>query len=359
MTVSTSDDRASFLPPGAEAVPTADGPPDSLIAIARGHLARLGLVAPDTQPSWRLLGGGVSNWVIRFEAAQGVVVKQALAQLRVQEEWLADPRRAVLEGQAMATLGARLPEGDLPRVLFVDEAACLLGMTSAPEHALPWKHLLLQGDADPRDAAAVGGLLGRLHGAAWDDPQLATHYGDLKLFEQLRLDPYHAHAARAAERRGEPALARSLRAGAQALREDRRTLVHGDFSPKNLLIHDHGAMALDFEVVHWGNPDFDTAFLVTHLALKAIHLPMAADQYAVCARAFLDAYTHVLGRCPADAVEGGALRQAGSLLVARADGKSPAEYLSPAGRLRARALGAAVLRGELHRISDLFSSQEG
>ncbi|HVA91229.1 MAG TPA: phosphotransferase [Chloroflexota bacterium] len=342
----------------AEAVAAPGEPPDSLIAIARGHLARLGLMSPGACSSWRLLAGGVSNWVIRFEVGEGVVVKQALAQLRVPEEWLADPRRAVLEGQAMATLGARLPEGDLPRVLFVDEDACLLGMTSASEQAVPWKQLLLLGDADRRDAAAVGALLGRMHGAGWDDPRLAARYGDLDLFEQLRLAPYHEHAARVAELRGEQWLAGALRAGARAMRENRRTLAHGDFSPKNLLVHNHAVTALDFEVVHWGNPDFDTAFLITHLTLKAIHVPAAVARYAACARAFLDAYTLVLGRRPADTVDEGALRQAGSLLLARADGKSPAEYLSLGGLSRARALGTAVLRGEVGAISDLFFFQE-
>ncbi len=298
---------------------TPAGPPDGLMAIARGHLERLGLIGLGARPSWRLLAGGVSNWVIRFEVGEGVVVKQALARLRVQEEWLADPRRAVLEGQAMATLGARLPPGDLPRVLFVDEEACVLGMTSASERAVPWKRMLLGADADRRDAAAVGALLGRMHGAAWDDPHLAARYGDLDMFEQLRLSPYHEHAARMADARGESWLAGALRGGARAMRENRRTLVHGDFSPKNLLIHNHAVTALDFEVVHWGNPDFDTAFLITHLALKAIHVPAAAHRYAACARAFLDAYALALSRRAADAVDEGALRQAGSLLVGRAD----------------------------------------
>ncbi|MGH2344794.1 MAG: phosphotransferase family protein, partial [Chloroflexota bacterium] len=288
----------------------------------------------------------------------GIVVKQALAQLRVREEWLADPRRAVLEGYAMAALAERLPTGDVPRVLFVDEDACLLGMSAAPEQAAPWKELLLRGEADPRTAAAVGALLGRMHGVAWGDPDLARRYADLTLFEQLRLDPYHEYTARMAENRGELELAASLRAGAQAMREDRRTLVHGDFSPKNLLVRDSSVMALDFEVVHWGNPDFDTAFLLTHLALKAIHLPAATSRYAACARAFLDAYIVALGRQSAEGVETSALRQAGCLLSARADGKSPAEYLSPDGRLRARALGAAVLRGEVHTAADLFSTRE-
>ncbi|HVA92822.1 MAG TPA: phosphotransferase, partial [Chloroflexota bacterium] len=298
------------------------------------------------------------NWVLRFEVGQGVVVKQALAQLRVREEWLADPRRAVLEGYAMATLGERLPVGDVPHVLFVDEESCLLGMTSAPEQAAPWKQSLLRGEADPRDAAGVGALLGRMHGAAWEDGDLARRFGDLALFEQLRLDPYHAYTARMAEQRGELDLAGLLRSGAQDMREDRRTLIHGDFSPKNLLVWDGTVMALDFEVVHWGNPDFDTAFLLSHLALKAIHVPAAATRCAACARAFLDAYTVALGRRSAAVVEGGALRQAGCLLSARADGKSPAEYLTPRERLRARALGAAVLRGAVDSVADLFTWQE-
>ena len=79
-------------------------------------------------PAWRLLGGGVSNWVILFDCGEGVVVKAALPRLRVRDEWLADPSRAVLEGRAMAALGARLPTGDLPRVLFVDEARHFVGM---------------------------------------------------------------------------------------------------------------------------------------------------------------------------------------------------------------------------------------
>jgi 5-methylthioribose kinase len=337
----------------------ADVPPRSLIETACAHLARLGWTAPgDACPPWRLLGGGVSNWVIRFDVGPGVVVKQALAQLRVREEWLADPRRAVLEGYAMATLGERLPEGDVPRVLFVDEDACLLGMSAAPEQAKPWKELLLRGEADPRTARAVGALLGRMHRAAWSDPELARRYADLTLFEQLRLDPYHAYTARLAEQRGDHDLAASLRSGAQAMRENRQTLVHGDFSPKNLLVWDQSVLALDFEVVHWGNPDFDTAFLLTHLALKGIHRPAAAAACGACARAFLDAYIATLGLQAAEVVENGALRQAGCLLSARADGKSPAEYLSPDGRLRARALGAAVLRGEVHTVAGLFSSRE-
>src|SRR5437764_1872503 len=193
-----------------------DGPPTELLEAAYAHLCDLGLAAPDAMPSWRLLGGGISNWVILFACDEGVVVKAALPRLRVRDEWLADPSRAVLEGHAMAALGTRLPAGDLPRVLFVDEARHFVGMSCAPPEAYPWKEALLRGEVDTRIAHQVGALLGRLHAAAWGDADLARHFDDLALFHQLRLDPYHERAAQVAEERGDEDVVALLRTGAAA-----------------------------------------------------------------------------------------------------------------------------------------------
>ena len=333
-------------------------PPPGLIATSRRHLHRIGLVTGSAVPPWRLLGGGVSNWVILFECGDGVIVKAALPRLRVREEWLADPARAVNEGRAMQVFGACLPDGDVPRVLFVDETDHLLGMTSAPATACPWKDALMRGEIDSIVARQVGALLGRMHRVAWGDSALAGQFSDLALFRQLRLDPYHERAAQAAAARGDEELAALLRAGAAAMATARTTLVHGDFSPKNLLVHAGGVMAIDFEVVHWGNPDFDTAFLLTHLALKAVRRPGLATEYGAAARTFVAAYSRALDRRPIDDIARGALSQVGCLMVARSDGKSPAEYLDEAGRSRARALGASVLRGTVADLPDLFALAE-
>lgn len=294
--------------------------------------------------------------MLRFDCGAGVVVKQALPRLRVRDEWLADPGRALLEGKALIALGERLGRGDVPRVLFLDDQHFLLGMTSAPADAAPWKGALLRGRVDPRTAARVGALLGRIHGAAWGDPGLAAAFDSLALFGQLRLDPYHEHTARVLEARGERRLALLVRQGEEAMRGRRLTLVHGDFSPKNLLVHAQGVMAIDFEVAHWGNPDFDTAFLLTHLALKAIHLPDRAVQYRAAAELFFAAYGDELGERPGYNPVAGALRQAGCLLLARADGKSPVEYLDNAGFARARRLGAGLLLREITDLPTLFAA---
>jgi 5-methylthioribose kinase len=258
----------------------------------------------------------------------------------------------------MVVLGERLLPGDVPRVLFIDEQASLLGMSQAPEHAFPWKQQLLQGEVDLGVARRAGALLGRMHRAAWGDQTLATRFRDLALFRQLRLDPYHGRAAVAAEERGEHDLAQLLRTGAAAMTQNCSTLVHGDYSPKNLLVHEGGLMALDFEVVHWGNPDFDTAFMLTHLALKAIHRPAAAPALAQAAESFLGSYADAVGiRQPADVAEG-ALRQAGCLLRARADGKSRAEYLDHAGLAAARRLSGQVMRGAISSVAAMFQAVE-
>ena len=42
----------------------------------------------------------------------------------------------------------------------------------------------------------------------------------------------------------------------------RHSLVHGDYSPKNLLTDGSSLMVIDWECVHYGNPAFDAAFLL-------------------------------------------------------------------------------------------------
>lgn len=338
--------------------PAHDGPPPELLQASFTRLRGLGLLAHGNVPGWSVLGGGVSNWVLLIHARRDVVVKGALARLRVRDEWLADPRRAVVEGRAMQVLSARLPEGDLPRVLFVDEEHYLLGMERAPGRAGTWKEALLRGEVDQQTALEVGALLGRMHAAAWGDSALAEEFGDLSLFRQLRLDPYHEHTAQVLEGKGRTDLAAELRARALEMAERRVTLVHGDYSPKNLLAQAGKVMALDFEVVHWGNPDFDTAFLLTHLVLKSVHTPVQAGAFREAASGFLTAYCAALGHRDSVDVAHGALRQVGCLLLARVDGKSPAEYLGGHGRARAWKLGAEVLQGRITDVDQLFEGAE-
>jgi 5-methylthioribose kinase len=290
---------------------------------------------------------------LHFDCGDGVVVKVGDPGVPVDDR-RADPTRAIVEGQALQSLAQRLRPGDVPAVLFFDPPAYLLGIKAASPASMKWSAALMRGEFHPGIAESIGGLLGRIHRLAWDDSELAAQFESLTLFRTLRLEPYHAQAAEAAEARGEYEVAQRLRGGAAKMQEARTTLVHGDFRPKNILIHEGRPMLIDFEVAHWGNPDFDTAFMLTQLVLHAIYRPQDVRIYAETARRFLRTYADIVEMRPDFEIELGALQQAGCLLIARADGKAPARYLTAAGRTVARGLGRAILRGEITQLPELF-----
>lgn len=309
------------------------------------------------------LGGGVSNIVIRVdfcgETERALVVKQSLPKLRVAGEWFADRERIYRECAGLKYLAGRLDASGIPRVVFEDRDNFLFVMTAAAAGGVNWKEDLLAGRIDVAVAAQVGKLLGEMHrssAVAGDKiPPDLREFADQHCFVQLRIDPYHRAAAAA-----HPDLAGVIEAEAQRMLNRRRALVHGDYSPKNIIVSGAGAAAqafvLDFEVVHLGNPVFDLAFMLNHCTLKAIHRPELAGQYNEAARAFRAAYRAAGGEVAqkVDGSERDTVRQLGVLLLARVDGKSPAEYIvSDAQRQRVRNIARSILSGELVSLDGL------
>jgi 5-methylthioribose kinase len=270
------------------------------------------------------LTGGVACAVfaVRGEGKR-VVVKQALERFRVADEWLVPRERAATEAQALELM-ARLAPGSVPRLLDSDPDTFVLVMEEAPADWRPWKSLLLEGAADADMAAWLGTLLAVLHSADGD-------IGSAESFEAQRVDPY----LRTIQRR-HPELADEIGAYSERLLATQLCVVHGDYSPKNVLVGDDGLWVIDWEVAHRGDPAFDVAFLLNHLLLKTIHRPQTRSAYERCGRAFLDAYgpvedlPYLLGLV-------------GCLMLARVDGKSPAEYLTEPQREQARTAGIAML----------------
>lgn len=310
------------------------------------------------------LGGGVSNIVVQVDApgeSGGLVLKQSLPRLRVEQEWLADRERIYHEAASLQYLAEVLPASALPKVVHEDRANYLFVMTAAPAGGVNWKDALLAGNVDPAVAKQVGALLGRIHqhSSVTDDriPEELEQFADQHCFVQLRIDPYHRATAAV-----HPDLANAIEIEAQRMLNRRLALVHGDYSPKNVIVVGSGAAAgvflLDFEVAHLGNPVFDPAFMLNHLTLKAIHNPQLAGEYNAAARSFWSAYLENAGSFASDPArfERETVRQLGVLLLARIDGKSPAEYITSDHQKRqARDLAKGILSGAvayLHQLHD-------
>ena len=304
---------------------------------------------PLAAPRIAELGGGVSNTVLLVESqSTRLVIKQALAKLRVEQEWLADRARIFRESAALRMLAAYLPEGSLPAVMFEDRDNFTFAMSAAPARSLCWKELLLNGQIRVATAQRVGELLASIATVSWRDPAWEREFGDQTVFDQLRIDPYYRAAARKHPDLA-PAAARLIEHSASR----RVSLTHGDWSPKNFLVDGDRVMAIDFEVIHFGDPSFDAAFLLNHLLLKSFHRPEWAPSYAAAAEAFWNAY--VAGVPRETWIEPATIAHLGWLLLARVDGKSPAEYLrEPAVQDRVRQFARNVIVSPPSQVLEVF-----
>lgn len=321
-----------------------------------GYLQERGVIPRGVPTMGESLGGGISNRVIRVTWDGGcLVAKQPLPRLRVEADWAFSLDRAEVEERCMRYLGHILPPGSVPKVLYSDRTDHVFAMTCAPGGGEVWKDALLRGEIDESTAVRAGSLLALLHCRAADDPQAREYFDDQAVLVQGRIDPYHRTASTR-----HPALAQAIDEEVARLLATRESLVLGDYSPKNVIVYADRLLILDFEVAHWGDPAFDTAFCLTHLVLKACRLPKLADAYLAVAAAFWNAYWEA-GGSRFDAVERHTVTELGCLLLARIDGKSAIEYISDESRKGlVRALAVEFLAaGSPTSISDALTIAEG
>ncbi len=292
----------------------------------RGCLAGCGLVQGEENISARELGGGVSNIVLLIEwpgePGRGWVVKQSLGKLRVKDDWRSERSRILREAESIQALRPVLGAGAVPDVIHIDRENFLFVMTAAPPGSQTWKDLLLARRADSQVARNAGLLLAKMINASREDATLRSEFMDRTVFDQLRIDPYYRTTASR-----HPELQREFDELIAANHEIRTSLVHGDYSPKNMLVLGENIFLIDFEVVHWGDPSFDAAFLMNHLFLKAFHLPAVSEQFISLVHDFWNALSTALGPEATAGFEIMTLRHLGGLMLARIDGKSPAEYI--------------------------------
>jgi len=282
------------------------------------------IVSANQQVKFSPLLGGVSSDIYRVDLPSRVIcVKRALAKLKVAAEWEAPVARSRYEVEWMRVAG-KIRSGAIPEILGEDRETGTFAMAYlAPDTHPLWKSQLRDGTIDVGFASAVGDVLGRIHGATADCADVAARFPTDDIFFAIRLEPYLVASARA-----HPDLSPRLYALVETTRSTKKTLVHGDFSPKNLLAGPAGPVILDAECAWYGDPAFDLAFVLDHLLLKAAWQPQWRAGYAASFEALIDAYLpHVDWEPPAAlAARTGALLPA--LMLARIDGKSPVEYLT-------------------------------
>jgi aminoglycoside phosphotransferase (APT) family kinase protein len=282
-------------------------------------LRRAGLETAPVQE----LSGGVSSEI--WKVGSGVCVKRALPRLRVAQRWEAPVERNRYERLWMEAAGAALP-GAAPRILAADDEAGVFAMQYLEFPV--WKERLRHGQADARFAARVGAALAAIHAATAGRPEVAARFATDTIFFSIRLEPYLVATGLA-----HPDLLAYMLSLVERTAQTKVCLVHGDVSPKNILVGERGPVFLDAECAWYGDPAFDLAFCLNHLLLKCVWVPAARDAFIACFEALSGAY---LENVSFEGVEHRTASLLPALLLARVDGKSPVEYLDDSQRALVR-----------------------
>jgi Phosphotransferase enzyme family len=300
-----------------------------------------------TKAILRPLAGGVSSIIAQVaDGDDQWVAKTPLHRLKVADEWLADRSRSGNEGAILGYLDGKLEPVATPKLRFYDEPSSTIGEEYFAGPPPTYKDLLLSGSSRPEVSSALGSALTNLQGLS----QPTELFGDAprQLFRQLRLEPFYLATATALpQQRGslETLAEETLLASSQCL-------VHGDFTPKNVLVDADRTVLLDWECVHVGDPAFDPATLLAHLVLKALRdVPReVSSKILFDAKQFVSSYA---GPAHADQI----LRHTGAMMLSRLYGKSPVEYLTDNdSRSSAHDIGVLALNGVLSGFDEFFEA---
>ena len=312
-------------------------------------------IGKEEAPTFRTLRGGVSNKTVLLQRSNGArwVLKQALPKLRVQADWFSDPARIRVEANALRYLPLVTPINTIPKLLFEDSEQHLLAMEAVPDPHENWKEQLLSGRIDEGLVRQFGRLLASIHRRSYEQRQeMFTTFANRGFFETLRLEPYYQFTAGRV-----PEAAGFLHSVVEENRTHCVTLVHGDYSPKNILVYEDRLILLDHEVVHAGDPAFDLGFSLTHLLSKGHHLEAHRSAFLDGAVEYWQTYQAETGATAwFSGLESRAVRNTIACLLARTSGRSPLEYLTDDERHKQK---EAALHLITHRPATVPALVEG
>jgi len=313
-------------------------------------LRELGLAGEDEAVAVEELPGGVSSLVLKVTLGEHRwIVKQALPKLKVEADWYCDPSRNLLEAKAIRLFSSFLPEGSVPKIVYHDPESFFLIMTCGPEGAVTWKEELLAGKVNLTIARKLAAILAEIHNRTAGNEQMRRDFNFPELFYDGRLDPYFVTLQPMY-----PDLAGRLGEVVEKCLHTSRCLTTVDFSPKNHLVKGDEVMIIDHEGCHYGDPAFDNAFFLNHLFLKSIHNPHMRERYFEAIRLIWSIYAGAIRYIDPGQIERETVEMLGPMMLARADGKSKAEYLRERDKEVIRELSRVAILERLDRLEQLI-----
>jgi len=313
-------------------------------------MRRMKLVAKGEACASEPLSGGVSSDIWKVEAGgTRYCLKRALPRLKVPQLWEAPIARNAFEWEWLK-LAEKICANAVPKLVAHDPQAGLFVMEYLePENYPSWKLQLRDGIVELRTAQAVAERLVRIQAATAGRPEIARQFATDESFYAIRLEPYLVATGKV---HGD--LRDRLDSLVETTASTKRALVHGDVSPKNILVGPRGPLFIDAECAWYGDPAFDPAFCLNHFLLKCLWRPQHAPAYLACFDRFAATYLEAVSWEPRANIEARIAHLLPALFLARIDGKSPIEYVTTErDKERVRAIASPLIAnpcGELGAI---------
>lgn len=290
---------------------------ETVISILRKENLIIG-PSPELKP----LKGGVSSEIFLVSDGENkCVVKQALPKLNVEDEWFADISRNENEQKFLRFLQEIKPES-VPKLLYSDNEHHFYVMEYLNEQFITWKKEMLNGIFESDVAGKAAELLAEIHLKSWENNEIKKEFNKAGNFYSLRTEPYLVTTGKR-----HPDFKKIFFEEAERLKNYQQALVHGDFSPKNIMIKEVRVVLLDHEVAWFGDPAFDVAFFLNHLFLKMLHHYKKYGAIQDLTNIAWNSYFDKMGQEILEEMEHRIIRLLLMLMLARIDGKSPVEYL--------------------------------
>jgi len=270
------------------------------------------------------LSGGVSSDIWKITNESNIFcLKKAKKKLDVKEDWFVPIERNIYEYNWYNEVNKLVPN-IAPKVIYSDSKKFFFIMEYFDEKKFPlWKKELFKSNVNINFSQSVAQNLSFIHLNTFNNSELKSKFDTIKLFEDLRIDPYIRFTATIHDD-----IKNKLLDIANNLNNKKITLVHGDISPKNILINNDKPIFLDAECAWYGDPAFDFAFCINHLILKSIKLPKVKDLLSKSFRILSDTYLMNVKWEDPKLFEKRTILILSALMLARIDGKSPVEYIN-------------------------------
>ncbi len=297
---------------------------------------------------------GVSSdiWYVKSKNKE-FCVKRALSKLTVKEDWFAPVDRNNYEANYFNVCKKILP-APFPKILGHDKKEFILAMEwfNSKNYTL-WKKELLNKNISVSNAESIAKILAKIHSVFYNKKKYEKIFTNDKTFFDIRIEPYIIFTSRSY-----PKYKSNFLAAANSLVMNKSTIIHGDFSPKNILIGKKSPIILDAETACWGDPIFDLTFCSNHLVLKSIlHLDKKKSYIDVLHKFIVKYFSYLKIEKKDDCIIR-FINLLPLLMLARIDGKSPVEYFDECKKKYVRTFGQALLDKKTKNLSELFNFLE-